>query len=852
MEHPITFAARDSLVIVFAEPADPNGDIGTLFGEARTAFDDGSLTAYEIDLLFARELLRARAAPDSDDLTGRPTFQRGQEGFTGRELAYHLPTQRGRLIGARTSMQDGYLDGGVVVQAGPRVTYAQDVVYTTCEYEEHSHWGLHTHRLKVVDGEWIYTGAARLHILGIPTPVWLPFGFFPAIDGRRSGPLPVDYGEQVDLGFYLRNIGYYWALSDYTDLQLSGGIFTSGSYEGQAQWRYARRYWYDGGLTIGYRNERRGERQDPGFTANNQASVTWRHAQTFNASGTSRLSGNVDLRTSGYHRSPLVDFDRRVQQQTSSRITYSQRWASGRNMTIGYSQNLNLSDGSTTITLPNISFNQPQWYPFRPAGSRGTSWFEQINLRYTGSLDNRFEFRPPPVDQRTPEQQEISWLDALFSHTDYVTATGGTERFRSSARHQIPLSTRIPVRYLPLVGPIQLDLNPNLSYSEDWHFRRNAPLTDEAGFVVRDTTGRPLFSTESAFAPVRNATFNVGTSTQIFGTFPLRVGGIDGVRHVLRPAVSFAYTPDYTGGFWGRQATYTEPDGTTLTYGLQGAHPLQFGPIRPTQFINLSLNNVLQTRLAREDRTGEVQRRVVQLFSLDANTGYNLAADSLNWRDVNVNFRSTIADQVTLNLTAVYSPYVVDEIGRNQNRLYFSETGLPLRFMTANFNASTQLRGRAGGGGPEIAAPRIRPPTFADLDGLAPGGLAPYDHRRPDLGFVDFRIPWSLSLDYNHGLTRNFRLGAEDHVISTLGATFDLGLTPTWRVSGRSGYDFASGEITPTQLSVLRDLHCWEMSATWMPFGQVRAFTFSIYVKSGHLQSLLRLDVPNVDRTRHF
>jgi hypothetical protein len=744
-------------------------------------------------------------------------------------------------------MQDGYLVGGVVKQAGPRVTYAADVVYTTCEYEEHAHWGLHAHRMKVVDGEWVYTGPAQLHLLGIPTPLWLPFGFFPSVEGRRSGPLPPDYGEQADLGFYLRGIGYYWAISDYTDLQLRGGLYTSGSYEAEGQWRYARRYFYDGGLTLGFRFNRRGEPQDPGYQTNREASVSWRHAQTFNATGTARLSGSVDLRSSGYSQNIQADFQERVTQQTSSRITFSQRWASGRNLTASYNQSLNLSDGTTNITLPSLAFNQPRWFPFRPTGSRGRRWFEQIGLQYTGSLDNRYRFQPLPDAQLPPDARDVTWLDGLLSYDQYRAATGSDERFVTSARHAVPVSGRLSVRQLPLLGAIQLDVTPSLNYAEDWYFRRNAPLVRDDGFAVRDTLGRPVLTTEAAFSPIRTASLSVSASTQAFGTFPWRIGRLDGFRHVLRPSVSLSFAPDTEGAFWGRQRTYTEPDGTTITFRSRNDVAV---PGREQQNLGLSLNNVFQTRIAQEDTAGAVTRRVVQLLSLDALTAYNFAADSLNWGNLTLNARSTIADQVSMNLSAQYSPYVVDGVGRTRNQLYFTETGIPLRFLRANFNASTQLRGRSGERGADVAAPRRRPPTYPDL-ALMPDGLAPYDYRRADLGFVDFQIPWSLSLDFNYGLTRNF-LGGDDQRIATVDATFDLGLTPLWRISGRSGFDLARGEVTPTQLSILRDLHCWEMSATWLPFGQVRAFAFSIYVKSGHLRDLLRLDVPSVDRTRYF
>lgn len=836
-ERPVSFAARDSLVIVFADEADPQGDVATLFGNARTVYDDAQLTAGQIELLLQREILRARGPSDEAGGESRPTFQRGTDVVTGRELAYEMATGRGRVVGARTVLQDGFIHGGVVLQDGPRVTYAQDVIYTTCDREEHAHWGIHTHRMKVVDGEWVYTGAARLHLLGIPTPLWLPFGFFPAFEGRRSGPLPPQYGEQADLGFFLRNVGYYWAISDFMDVQLAGGLYTTGSHEADATFRYARRYWYDGALQLGYRLERRGEPQDPDYRTQRQFNVMWRHNQILDATGQTRLSGNVNLRSSGFARSLAADYDLRVNQQTTSSINLTRRWPGGRNLSVAYRQNLNLHDGATHLTLPQIAFNQPRWFPFRagPGGARGP--LDQISLQYTSSLQNIYRF-PAAADT-----SDVTWLEGLLSAEAFRRATGLDQRFDMRATHHIPLSGQVSITELPLLGSLQLDLSPSLAYREEWLSSRRELRLGDDGFAARDTLGNLQFDQRTAFTAIRQADLTVSAATRIFGTFPWRVGALDGFRHEIQPMVAFRFAPDYSAPFWGRMARHVEPDGTVIEYPVHAG----FGvPGRPQQSLDFSINNLFLTRLAREDDAGAVQRRHLTLLNLNLSGGYDLAADSLAWRDLHIHARSTIAEQVSVNVSATYSPYAVNAFGVPQNRFYFAETGRPLRLLRATLNASTSLRGGRGAAAPEIAAPRQRP-----LDVIGGDGLLPHDHRRPDLGFVDFSIPWSLALDFNWGMSRTFT-GADPSVHATLNGTFDLGLTPNWRISGRSGFDIQNGRFVPTQISVLRDLHCWEMSINWLPFGDVRAFSFSIYVKSGHLRDILRLDVPHVDRTRHF
>lgn len=868
LEAPVQFTARDSLVIVFSDD-EPDDDLGTLYGDAQTQYQEARLTAAEIDLLFRRETLRARGDATG---AGTPSFQQGTDAFTGRELAYNLGTQRGRLVGARTQIDDGYILGGVVKQVGTRTTFAQDVVYTTCEYEEHQHWGLHVHRMKIVEGEWIYTGPAQLRILGIPTPVWLPFGFFPATpEGRRSGPLPLDYGEQTDLGFFVRNIGYYWALSEYLDLQLAGGFYTSGSYELNATTRYARRYWASGDLSVGFRNERRGERQDPTFVASNQASIRWTHQQTLDAAGTARLSGNVDLRSTGFDRTAQASYQNRVQQQTTSTLNFTKRWRSGRNVTLGYNQSLNLRDGSTTITLPSGTFSQPRIHPFRRSGSRGQAWYEQISVQYTNRFDNRYRFTPL-ADSLRPGAENVSWLDALLSPADFRAATGEDLRFTSSMNHRIPVAAQFNVARLPLIGA-QLNLTPSLNYEEEWLFRRNAPVLREDGFIARDSTGRTLFEEVGGFNPRRLATLSISASTQAFGTFPWRVGRFDGLRHEIRPTASLSFRPDEGGAFWGRFERYTEPNGTEFVFPTTGTVPVTtrpgstlvpgevvdselldvIGPFvtppRPNQTLNLSVNNVFRTRVVTEDTTGAIDRTPLQLATLGLTSGYNFSADSLRLQNVNLNLRSTLFDRLEVSYTAAFSPYAVDTLGQTINRLTARDAGIPLRFLRSSLSLTTRFQsGDTRGGSPD--RPRVTaPPALPDLDPIT-GALYPYDFRRRDLAFVDFSIPWSLDLSFDYSLQRAFSPTLEDQRLATLNATFQLGLTPEWRLSGRTGYDFATGDIVSSQLSVLRDLHCWEMSIDWIPFGQVRAFSFSIYVKSGYLRDLLRLNVPNTDRTQ--
>ncbi len=856
LEEPITFSATDSLVIVFASErpdADSDGDLGTLFGAAEVGYEDATLTAAEIDLLFGREELRARGPSGSETATdslgeavGTPQFQRGDEGFSGRELAYNLGSRRGRVVGARTAIEDGYLLGGVVKQAGPHVVFAKDATYTTCELD-HPHYGLRAGEMKIVDGKWVYTGPARLYLLGIPTPLWLPFGFFPAAEGRRSGPLPPSYGEDPQLGFYLRDLGWYWAISDYMDLQVRGGLWTKGSFEISPRYRYAKRYVFSGGLDLAYSQLRRGEGQDPNATKQQNARVGWQHQQQL-WGNTASLNASVNLASTGYLRAVSNDFDDRVTQTTQSSVRFTKSWRrAGRSLSADLRQSQNLTTGTADLTLPNLSFSQSQRFPLRRAGASAQSqrWYERIGYAYSGTLQNTYDFTPRNDTLLTEDERGISWLDGIFDYDAFVAATGRTARFTSNVSHSVPVNASFALTRLPFTSvPFTLNLTPNARYEEDWYPRSTRVLTDADGRAVPDSLGRIQQVQEDGFTAVRQISGGVRANSEFFGTFPLRLGPLDGLRHIVRPSLGYTFSPDYSKGPFNYFRSYVNAAGETVEY------PIVSGiSNRERQALSFDLSNTFQTRIARTDSTGEVQRRAVQLLTLSLASNYDLAADSLRLAPVSLTANSRLGQLVTMNLTALYSPYALGADNRQTNRLQLEETGGLLRFLSLSFAASTSFRGSPRRGVTPLA-PRRRVPVYPDLVAADGSGLLPYDYRRRDLAYVDFAIPWSLSLDFNYRDTAV--PGRSNQVAATLGTRFDLSLTSNWKIAGRSGYDLEAKEITTTQLSVLRDLHCWEMSFNWIPFGDFKSFGFSIYVKSGQLADLLRFDVPKQDVRRRL
>ena len=844
----VTFAARDSIVIVLN---DDDEDVASLFGESTVVFGDARLEAYTIDLFFEQEELRARGLESDSGLVGMPQFRQGSESFSGTRLAYNMRTDRGRIEEARTAIQDGFVRAGIVTVTEDTTLFIRHGVYTTCDCVDDPSYSLRSGKMKIVDQEWIYTGPIQLYLFNIPTPLCLPFGFLPATEGRRSGPLPPRYGED-DRGFYLRDWGWYWAINDYMDAQIQAGFWSRGSWSIRPTYRYNRRGAFSGNLTFDFVRNRSGESRDPDFQVFDTASLRWNHNQTLNPTAT--LSGDVNLSSTSYMRAISEQYDDRVRQSISSTIRYSKRWPSaGRSFNMSLTQSQNLATGNANLTLPSLSFTQSSRKPFQGSSAVPSeeNWFQRITMSYSGRLDNRFDFSPLPDSTR--EQLgvgDVEWYHALFSPSDYRLATGQETPFRITATHSIPVSSNFSINRIPgLARTFRLNVSQNLNYTENWYTESERREYDES-------LGRVVSSRESGFVSVRR--YNVGASanTTFYGLFPMRLGNFEGLRHTVRPAASFSFSPDFTSDFWGYTRTYRDEDGREVRY------PIVSGITSKQQTLSFRVDNVFETKVVSTDDDGEVRSRTLKLLDLGLNSSYNFAADSLKMSPVNVNARTRILDQVDIRADASFSPYWRDPItGREQSRYLFRERPWwPLRMTRVSVSLNTAFRSGATGSSRPFESPRVNPGDMmmngmAGLDGMpiTDEMNVANPSRAADLlsgvRYADFAIPWSLNLDMNYNLSR---LGTSTTRRAIINASFDFNLTPNWKAQGRTGYDLIQEEVVLTNLVVMRDFECWQLSVNWTPFGPYQSWGFDLHVKSGHLRDILRLRQPRQDVQGRF
>ena len=848
IDKPINFSAEDSLVIRFDSEA---GDRGRLLGAARVTYDETRLEAWSIDILFDEEELRAEGLPSDTGVTGTPQFTQGSESFEGRSLAYNMSTGRGRVVSARTRFDEGFIQAEVAKMREDSTIFIRGGLYTTCNCapDETPSYSLRSTKMKVVNQKWVYTGPIQLFIYNIPTPVWLPIGFLPYQEGRRSGLLAPEYGED-QRGFYLRNWGYYWAINDYTDAQLRLGLWTKGSWQVHPSFRYNRRDRYNGGVSIDYLREQSGEKDDPDLVLRHNVSLRWSHNQT--VSPTARLTANVNLTSSSYLKTVSEQYNDNVRQSVGSSIQYSKQFGSGRSLSIHMRQNQQLQTGTTDLALPEVTLSQRTMTPFKSTGgSRRERWFERIQVGYTGRLSNRFRFQPLNDAELVARGDtladgspiDIPWYEALIDKERYERATGRTgSRIDFRATHRIPLSAPFAINRLPLIGTFRLNVSPNFRYTENWFVETDRQTQNAQGGAARQPA--------TGFFSLRQFATGVSANTTIYGLFPLRVGPYRGMRHTVRPHMGFSYRPDFSAERWGYTRPLLDANGEPVMAVLPSGEVVQSRYAIVTgvqsglqQAGSFGVDNTFEGKRVRGGSTGEEQSRVLKLFNVNVNSSYNFAADSLGMAPINLSARTNVLGKLNLNVTSTFSPYALSADGtRPVNRYVFSLRDFRVARMT-----QLSIRGdfRLGSG----RSTSSRRPVQS--------GMAAFDGRASSLGMDDpfgsrdqgAFSDWSLNVSFGYRISK-----PTSRVIrsATVNTGFNVNLTPTWKVRGQTGYDFEAKKLVTTTLNFSKEFECWQMAFSWIPFGRFQSWGFDLHVKSGKLREFLRLRQPKADRDRRF
>ena len=787
----IDYRAEDSLTF-FLDSKDV-----FLYNKAKIDYDKMKLESGFMTVNFDTKTLFAEGVKDSTDTIAQaPIFKEGNAEYKSKELKYNFDTKQGLISNVFTKESDGYLHGEKVKKKDDRTMYISSGMFTTCDNEDHPHFGISFSKAKAITDDKIVTGPAWFSLMEIPLPVGIPFAYFPFTDGKKSGFLMPSYGNAANRGYYLRNIGWYFAINDYIDLALRGDIYTNLSYALNISSSYVKRYKYRGSIEFRYEDNHTGLKNTPSYSSSSDFKFRWTHSQEAKSHPYRTFSANVNLVSSKFNQytTNVSDY---FNNTTTSSIAFSTRFGSAWSFTANLGESYNINSGAISLDLPSMTLSSIQFYPFRKKKSSGKrKWYEDISFSYRANLINT-----------------IDTYDSLLTSSDLI------KNFRNGIMHSIPISSNVKILK-------HLNWTNSISYTERWYTNSlSKTYNPETDLIDKDTI--------YGFIANRNANFTSSINTRLYGMFTFKKGFIKAVRHVINPSISFNYTPDFSEPSLGFYDFYTDKEGKRVYYSKTENGVFGSPPQGTSGVINFSLGNNLEMKVPDKNDTVEGMRKIVLLEAFNISSGYDLARDSVNWQPLRLTARTTLFKKLLINFSAAYTPYVLNENGVLTNELLWHKEGRLFQKQNSQWtlNMSWNLNSKAD-----------HSQTTGDYHSPTEMQYSPFSNPNEILSdHVDFSIPWNLTLGLNYSRLSSYIVsiaGYQTNQSATLTARGDLNLTEKWKIGFSSGYDFINKDFTYTSIDFYRDLHCWEMRMNWIPFGPRQGWNFSISVKAPMLQDL--------------
>ena len=824
LDHIVEFNAKDSIIMYGRNHA-------VMYGGSKIIYGDIDMTASRISMDMDSSQVHAIGVPDSvGELIGSPVFKDNSGEYESREMKYNFKTKRGYITDIVTEQGEGFLTGGITKKTEDDYYYIKDGRYTTCDDHEHPHFYFQLTKAKVKPKKNVVTGPAYMVLEDLPLPIAVPFGYFPFSEKYQSGILVPTFGEDYNRGFYLRNGGYYLALGQYADLAITGEIYTRGSWGLSAQSSYSRRYKYSGSFSVNYLTTITGEKGDPDYSKIHNFQVLWSHTQNQKANPFLSFSASVNFATTGYARNSLnTYYTNAFTENTKSstvNLTYkvpNTKWTISTNANVSQ----RTADSTLTVSFPNFTINLSQIAPFKRKRMVGDErWYEKIKISYTGRFQNSL----------TAKQDE-------FLHKSLV------KDWRNGMSHTLPIQATFNVmKYF--------NITPSITLNDRMYSSKIRQQWDpNASAVVRDTT--------YGFYNIFDFNVAVSLSTKVYGFFkPLKFLGkisdkIQMIRHVMTPSISFSATPDFGDPFWGYYGYYNRENShggyenvqySYYQHGLYGN-----APSGKSGTISFNIANNLEAKVKNEnDSTGF--KKISLIENLTLSQSCNLAADSMKWSNLNTSIMLRITKGFNLNLSATWDvyKYALNESGApvriNKLRLFngggwgrLSSTGTSFSY---TFNNDTFKRKKDK----DKTKDEKKPPqnnldrnSSKDEDDEQDSGGQTTDLELID-GYAKWDCPWNLtvnySLSYGYGTFNYNKLEYNGRWTQNLSMNASIRPTKNWSLSASASYNFDTHKIAYMNCSISRQMHCFVMSASFVPVGPYKSYNFHIAVKSSILQDV--------------
>lgn len=810
----VNFQARDSLIFDFREQRK-----GYLYGSANVQHTSGTLTAGKIDLDLNKKQIEARSQTPDDTLS-YPVFKQDGRDLRTRNVMFNYETEKGRFEVAETQVDDGYIIGTKVKNVSRTEVFIEDGIYSTCP-PDHMYYYIRAQRMKVVDEEEVFFTNARLYILDIPYPLVFPFGYVPAgMDQRQSGLLEPTYMFQntSTRGIGVQQLGWFQYFNDYMVGQTSFDVFTSGTFYNQTRFQYRNTDSYNGSITLGYSLERGLESTDLDFSETVSRRLGINHSQQL--SPFASLTADINLNTSNFFQRNSFDLDERAQTSSTSRIAYRYNHPEGAyNFSVTSNLNQQFNTNIATLTGPETNFSIRQFNPFESetSGTDDQSWYERITVSYQNRFRSSYRFTPTDRDSA-----EINWFEALLDPTKYREATGDDQHvqygFIQTAR--VNAGQLIPSQFL--------NISAGIDYNEYWY-----PTTTTREFNPEEN--RVEASQSRGFTAARDFNTNLSFNTTFYGISQMKVGNFEGLRHTVRPTVSFSYQPDFSDNFWGfYEEVQVDTLGNTQRFSKFDREVFRGPPSGEQRTISFGATNIIETKRVKRDSTGEIQSTNVRLIdNLSVNSNYNFAADSLNFGNISVSMSSRLLDGVRLQANASYSLYDRNENGFEIDRFLWQSPGprvlQPLQY---RISASTSFSGGR-------RSANVHTPPYRPYDPYDQQFFSPIDRFFNDRPIQSIDAPWSFGLNFSYSW--RYRFGQSPVRNAVLNANnIQFNLTQKWSFSTRIGYDFIEKELTPSQFNLTREMICWNLSFQFNPIGDFQYYSFRLSLNNGQIQSLFQ------------
>ncbi len=835
LDAPVDFSSNDSLVY------DALSRTALLYGSSNVKYQNMDLKSDRIKMSLDSSLVHATGTADTTgEVTGKPVFMMGQDTYESDTMSFNFKSKKGFINRVYTAQQDGFLSSELSKRDSSGVLYLQHGRYTTCD-QEHPDFYIALSRAKVRPGKDVVFGPAYLVVADVPLPLAIPYGFFPFTKSYSSGFIMPSYGDESSRGFYLRDGGYYFAMSDKWDLKLLGEIYTKGSWGVSVASNYRKRYRYSGSFFFSYQNTKNGDKGMPDYSEQSSFKLQWSHRQDAKANPFTSLSASVNFASTSYERNNLNSMYN-PQSYTQSLRTSSVSWSStfsSLGLTLSGTANLsqNMLDSTINLTLPDLNISVSRFYPFKRKHMAGKErWYEKISMSYTGQLRNQIDTKE----------------DMLFK-------SNLIKDWRNGFKHDIPIQANFTLfNYI--------NINPSFNFSDRMYSNKIMQSWDEgAQEARRDTT--------YGFYNVYDWRLSLSASTKLYGFWvpSKKIFGdkIQAIRHVITPSVTFSYAPD-NGSRYYETYQKTNPDGSVE---LVEYSPFQYGlfdlPSRgKTGSVMFDIGNNIEMKV-KSDKDSTGYKKLSIIDELGFNFGYNMADKERPWSDLTVRLRLKWWKNYTFNLNAVFATYAY-ELDENGNPYVGTHTeysrGRFGRFQGMSQNISftltpEKLKKWFGGGDDEEDEEDEEDDEYdnTDIETNVDDDLVRGQHgarkesagkaETDEDGYMKFSMPWSLTFGYGISMSENrdrekFNKKTMRYpykFTQTLNFSGNIRISDGWNISFSSGYDFEEHDISMTTASLQRDLHCFSMSCS-VVLAPYTSYNFSFRCNAATLTDALKYD----------